>query len=71
MNGEISSRCGFSIPDIINTTLDSYVLHTVKIASGIRPEEGGVYFLRDRGGQPIAMGGLRRLPDGASEIVRI
>lgn len=71
MNGEIIRRCGFSIPDVINASLDGYVLHTVDVGSRLTPEEGGIYFLREPGGQPLAMGGLRRLPDGAAEIVRI
>lgn len=71
MNGEITRHCGFSIEDIINTSLDGYVLHTVEIGGRLTPDEGGVYFLREPEGQPLAMGGLRRLPDGAAEIVRI
>lgn len=71
MNHEISRRYGFSIPDIINTDLESYVLYTAEIGCGLQPDEGGVYFIRDDAGHPLAMGGLRRLPDGAAEIVRI
>lgn len=71
MNGEISRCCGFTIPDIVKMELDSYVLHTVNIGRGLKPEDGGVYFMRNADGKAAAMGGLRRLPDGAAEIVRI
>lgn len=71
MNGEIIRRYGFSIPDIVNASLDGYVLHTVEVGGRLKPDEGGIFFLREPQGQPLAMGGLRCLPDGAAEIVRI
>lgn len=71
MNGEITRVCGFSIPDVVKMDIDAYVDLTMDIGRRIGPEEGGIFLLRDAGGQPLAMGGLRRLPDGAAEIVRI
>lgn len=71
MDEEISSRCGFTIQDIVQMDRDNYVLHTVSVGRALKPEDGGIYFVRDPGGRPVAMGGLRRLPDGTGEIVRI
>lgn len=71
MNDEIIARCKFSIPDIVGMSLDTYVSYTTDIGRRIGPNEGGVYVRRDDAGQIMAMGGIRRLPDGAAEIVRI
>lgn len=71
MNGEIIRHCAFSIPDIVGMSLESYVGHTAEIGARIEPEAGGVYARRDADGQIMAICGLRRLPDGAAEIVRI
>lgn len=71
MNGEIIRFCNFAIPDIVGMSLEDYVRHTADIAAGIAPEDGGIYARRTEAGQIMAMGGLRRLPDGAAEIVRI
>ena len=71
MDGEIAQHCGFSIPDIVKTELDNYVLHTVEVGCRLKPDAGGIYFIRDEAGRPVAMGGLRRLPDATAEIVRI
>lgn len=71
MNGEIISHCGFSIPDIVGMSLEAYVAYTADIGGRIAPGEGGVYAQRTEDGQIVAIGGLRRLPDGAAEIVRI
>jgi GNAT superfamily N-acetyltransferase len=71
MDREIIRLCGFSIPTIVNMALGDYVAYTAKIGAGINPAEGGIYFLRDAGRNAVAMGGLRRLPSGSAEIVRI
>ncbi len=71
MNGEIIRFCNFSIPEIIGMSLADYVRHTADIAASIEPRDGGIYCQKGASGQIIAMGGLRRLPDGAAEIVRI
>ncbi|HWJ73784.1 MAG TPA: GNAT family N-acetyltransferase [Kaistia sp.] len=71
MNGEIIRFCALSIPEIVGMSLEAYVLHTTEIACRIAPEDGGIYAHRDGEGRIAAMGGLRRLPDGAAEIVRI
>ena len=71
MNQEISQLCGFSIPTLVKMSISDYIALTLDIAAQISPTEGGIYFLRDAGGNTIAMGGLRRLPSGSAEIVRI
>lgn len=71
MNVEIIQCCKFSIPEIVGMSLDAYVQYTTEIGCQIGPDEGGVYVQRDSTGEIMAMGGLRRLPDGAAEIVRI
>lgn len=71
MNDEIVACCKFSIPDIVGMSLETYVFHTTEIGRRIGSAEGGVYVRRDDAGQIMAMGGIRRLPDGAAEIVRI
>ncbi len=71
MNGEIVRFFGFSIPDVVSMPLEDYVHHTAVIAAGIPPAEGGIYGQRDAAGRIMAIGGLRRLPDGAAEVVRI
>ena len=71
MDPEISRLCGMSISDIVGMDINAYVDYTAAIVSRIQPEEGGLYFLRSEEGEIAAMGGLRRLPDGAAEIVRI
>ncbi len=71
MNGEIIRSCNLSIPELVGMSIEAYVRHTTEIACGIEPADGGIYCHKDPGGQIMAMGGLRRLPDGAAEIVRI
>lgn len=71
MNDEVLRSCGFSIPDVIRMSIEDYVRFTMDIGSRIKSEDGGIFLLRDAEGKALAMGGLRRLPDGAAEIVRI
>lgn len=71
MNVEITKCCKFSIPEIVGMSLDAYVHYTTDIGCQIGPDAGGIYVQRDATGEIMAMGGLRRLPDGAAEIVRI
>lgn len=71
MAAEIDRRFGIRIPDLVKMDLEDYVHHTVKVGCGLTLGEGGVYFLRDETGRDVAMGGLRRLPQGSAEIVRI
>lgn len=71
MNQKIVDLCGFSIPDIVNMPLAGYVEFTVGIGCKLTQEDGGVYFIRNADGHAMAMGGIRRLPDGTAEIVRI
>ena len=70
MNGEISSLCGFSIPDIVGMDLSDYVVATMTGMCANQPPDGAFYLVEHHG-EAAGMGGLRRLPDGAAEIVRI
>jgi len=71
MNGQIIEACRFSIPDIVGMSIPDYVRHTTDIACQIGPEHGGIYCHRTADGALMSIGGLRRLPDGPAEIVRI
>lgn len=71
MDGELSRVTGRGLQDIVGMDRASYVNLTVDIALRIVPHAAQVYFLRDAAGRAVAMGGLRMLPDGALEIVRI
>jgi len=70
MNREIIKTCNFSIPDIVGMPLDAYVEHASSI---ICPNDvtHGAYYLLVLDGIAIGMGGLRQLPDGNGEIVRV
>lgn len=71
MAAEIARRFGIDIAGLVKMKLEDYVLHTVTVGAGLTRADGGVYFLRDGTGRNVAMGGLRRLPGGSAEIVRI
>jgi GNAT superfamily N-acetyltransferase len=70
MNAEIVRACAISIPDLVGKTIDEYVRLTMQRMSTVDPREG-TFHLVMIGNEAVAMGGLRRLPDGAAEIVRI
>jgi len=71
MDREMAQSCGFSIPSVVNMTLSDYVLYATESAADISPQAGGIYFLRDPHGNTVAMGGLRPLPNGNAEVVRV
>lgn len=71
MDGELARVTGRGLQDIVGMDTASYVKGTVDYALRSVPHAAQVYFLRDGTGRPVAMGGLRTLPDGALEIVRI
>lgn len=71
MDGELARVTGRGLQDITGMDRASYVNLTVDVALRAVPHGAQVYFLRDGAGQAVAMGGLRTLPDGALEIVRI
>ncbi len=70
MNREVMKTCPFSIPDIVGMPLDTYIDHAASI---ICPNDvaHGAFYLLTHGGIAVGMGGLRKLPDGNGEIVRI
>lgn len=70
MNLEIIRTCQFSIPDIVGMPLDDYV---VAAAGAICPKNSqqSAFYLLVVDSNAVGMGGLRQLPDGNGEIVRI
>lgn len=71
MDGELLRVTGKPIADIVGMDIESYVRRTVDHARSLVPDKAQLYFLRRADGAVVAMGGLRRLPDGVPEIVRI
>lgn len=71
MDGELARATGRGLQDIVGMDRAAYVNLTVKVALDAVAQGAQVFFLRDGAGQAVAMGGLRSLPDGALEIVRI
>lgn len=71
MDGELSRVTGKGLQEIIGMDRASYVNLTLDVALRTVPHEAQVYFLRDAEGKAAAMGGLRTLPDGVPEVVRI
>jgi GNAT superfamily N-acetyltransferase len=70
MNREIERVCNLSLTDITGVPLDDYVEATIgTVCSGVPPK--GVFYLIEENGLVAGSGGLRQLPDGAVEIVRI
>lgn len=70
MNQQITEACAFSIEDIVGMPLLNYV---DSAWSTICPNDSarGKFYLLVAGSAAVAMGGIRRLPDGSAEIVRI
>ena len=71
MDGELARVTGKGLQDIIGMDRASYVNLTLDVALRTVPHSAQVYFLRGADGKAAAMGGLRTLPDGVPEIVRI
>ncbi len=70
MNDQIQEACGFSIPDIVGMPLEQYI----PLAMGfINPRDSlnAAFYLLISNGIPVGMGGLRQLPSGNGEIVRV
>lgn len=71
MDGELLRATGKALPEIVGMDVESYVQRTVQHARSLTPDRGRLYFLRSPDGAVAAMGGLRTLPDGVPEVVRI
>lgn len=71
MDGELVRVTGKSLAGIVGMDIESYVQRTVAHARQLAPQQGQLFFLRSAAGAVSAMGGLRILPDGVPEIVRI
>lgn len=70
MNQEIKAACPFSIEDIVGMPLADYVAQALDT---ICPNDAlsARFYLLVVDEVAVAMGGIRRLPDGSAEIVRI
>lgn len=71
MDGELLRVTGKSLTEIVGTDIEGYVQRTVEHTRRLVPHMGQLYFLRCPSDTIAAMGGLRTLPDGVQEIVRI
>lgn len=70
MSREIQSAIGQSISEILGMDHEIYLTGMLKtLCSGRLPES--IFYLAEFDGKTAGMGGLRRLQDGAAEIVRI
>lgn len=70
MNLQVLQAMGRSIPDLIGMELDPYISCVLESICRCSPPES-VFYLAQIHGRAAGMGGLRRLPDGSAEIVRI
>jgi GNAT superfamily N-acetyltransferase len=70
MNDQIKMVCDFTISDIVGMPLDEYIKAA---ASVINPQNQihAKFYLLIQDNHAVAMGGLRQLPTGDAEIVRI
>jgi GNAT superfamily N-acetyltransferase len=71
MDGEIERVTGQTLAAIVGMDREAYVQITVDAGCRLVPDHASLFFIRDASGAAAAMGGLRTLPDGAAEIVRI
>ncbi len=70
MNDQIQETCRFSISDVVGMPLETYI---VTAANLICPKDQieAKFYLLVRDSIAVAMGGLRQLPGGDAEVVRI
>jgi len=71
MDGELRRITRRSLADIVGCDLESYVHRTVTHVQRLPFHSGQLYFLVGEEGEVAAMGGLRMLPDGVLEVVRV
>jgi len=70
MDDHIQATCHFSIEEIVGMPLSTYITLAMNV---ITPKDAfdAVFYLLANEGVAVAMGGLRRLPSGHGEVVRI
>ena len=67
---EIEKMAGLSARDVLGAEVADYVPTVIdKVCGDVPP--AGVFYLVERDGQAIAMGGLRRSGDGIAELKRV
>jgi ribosomal protein S18 acetylase RimI-like enzyme len=70
MDAQIQKTCNFSIEEITGMSIHSYIASAMKFISP-KDQEKAIFHLLVKDGVPVAMGGLRQIPNGHAEIVRI
>ena len=70
MNLEIQQAMGCSIPELVGMELETYITSVMNSVCRSAPPDSAFYIAFIRG-RADGMGGLRRLPDGSAEVVRI
>jgi ribosomal protein S18 acetylase RimI-like enzyme len=70
MNVEIRQAMGRSIPEIVGMELEPYITSVMNGICRSAPPESA-FHIGLLHGRAVGMGGLRRLPDGSAEVVRI
>ena len=61
---------GLQMTDLLGAPVADYVATALdKLCADASP--AGVFYIVRRDGEPVGMGGIRRLPDGASEMKRV
>lgn len=70
MNVQIQQAMGCSIPELVGMELDAYITAMMTTICRSTPPESAFY-LAKIDGQTVGLGGLRRLPDGSAEVVRL
>jgi GNAT superfamily N-acetyltransferase len=70
LDQQMKAVCHFSIEDIVGMPLDKYVHHSMNkiVPKGVNKS---LFHLLVQNDQAVAMGGLRQLPGGHGEVVRI
>ena len=61
---------GFTLPALLGQSIADYVAGSLEKLCAAQPPEGVFYLVR-HSGQLAGMGGVRRTPDGASEMKRV
>ena len=70
LDEQIQETCHFSIEELVGMPLSTYVTLSMNV---ITPKDGvdAVFYILATEAGAVAMGGLRRLPSGHGEVVRI
>lgn len=70
LDKSIQADFGITLPALLGQPIRDYVARSLDKLCAAQPPEGVFYLVR-RSGQLAGMGGVRRTPDGASEMKRV